>query len=502
MKKVYLTFFLLQLCCTAMLHAQQWTVYNTINSGIPSNNIRAIAIDNDGDAWIGCTSGIAELNGTVWTTYGSYAGGYQLDALAFDSNNELWIAPDQGLVGGTLCHFNDSCFTQWDSISQPFHIFRSSSIAIDSSDNIWLGGGPTVIGKILKYDGSTWTLYDNTSIGTANSIEVDGAQNIWVASGGRVCKFDGNVWTQYTVQNSVNDLAIDGNDTKWLATNSGLVRFDSVMTTYNTSNSNIQSDKVLAVTIDLMGNKWIGTDYGVAMFDDTNWTFYTTSNSDLPSNDIRTIEAGPDGRIWVGTMNEGLAVFQDSTLTPSCSASFEMVPNPFVPSDWYAVQTATGNGQLQYFWEWGDGSTTSNVAFPSHTYTTPGYYNICLTVTDADSCSVTYCDSSTYIYKAMEMVTVNVVNELPFNVGVNEHATVLPHSFYPNPTNGGITIDLRAVSGPLTINTFNTLGELVGSENRQGGALVNHNMPEATGIYVVQLVHPDFNTAHLRVVRE
>ncbi len=30
-----------------------WTVYNTSNSGLPSNYVRAIAIDGQGNKWIG-----------------------------------------------------------------------------------------------------------------------------------------------------------------------------------------------------------------------------------------------------------------------------------------------------------------------------------------------------------------------------------------------------------------------------------------------------------------
>ena len=44
---------------------------------------------------------------------------------------------------------------------------------------------------------------------------------------------------------------------------------------YNTTNSKIPSNSVVAVVIDQEGNKWVGTaGTGLAKFDGTNWTTY------------------------------------------------------------------------------------------------------------------------------------------------------------------------------------------------------------------------------------
>jgi ligand-binding sensor domain-containing protein len=38
-----------------------WTVYNTSNSGLPSNYVFAIAIDGQGNKWIGTDLGLQSL---------------------------------------------------------------------------------------------------------------------------------------------------------------------------------------------------------------------------------------------------------------------------------------------------------------------------------------------------------------------------------------------------------------------------------------------------------
>src|SRR4030095_434692 len=84
-------------------------------------------------------------------------------------------------------------------------------------------------------------------------------------------------------------------------------------TIYNTSNSPIPENAVRCIAIDGNGVKWIGTDFGLASFDDVTWTIYQTSNSNLPDNSIRSLAIDHQNSIWVGTFNGGLAKFDGSS---------------------------------------------------------------------------------------------------------------------------------------------------------------------------------------------
>jgi beta-lactamase regulating signal transducer with metallopeptidase domain/ligand-binding sensor domain-containing protein len=46
-----------------------WTIYNTDNSGIPSNRVLSLAIDVRGNKWIGTDRGLARFDGTDWTVF-------------------------------------------------------------------------------------------------------------------------------------------------------------------------------------------------------------------------------------------------------------------------------------------------------------------------------------------------------------------------------------------------------------------------------------------------
>lgn len=227
-----------------------WTVFDTSNSGLPSNRVNSIVIDAGGNEWIGTLGGgLAKFDGTNWTVYNT-------------SNSGL---PGNGV---------------W-------------SIAIDAGGNKWIG---TLGGGLVKFDGTNWTMYSTSNSGLPNnrvySIAIDATGNKWVGTGtddvindiGGCAKFDGTNWTVYNSLNSglrgnqVNSIAIDANGIKWIGTGSldavdypgGFVKFDDAgWTVYTTSNSGLRSKTVYSVAIDSNGNKWMGSAYdGIAVFSD------------------------------------------------------------------------------------------------------------------------------------------------------------------------------------------------------------------------------------------
>jgi len=182
------------------------------------------------------------------------------------------------------------------------------------------------------------------------------------------------------------------------------------------------------------------------------------------SGQTNSVAITQDGKIIVGgvidaynsnTSVSGIVRLFGSAGT-GCDAQFTVSPSS-TPQLWYAVNQATGTAPLTYSWNWGDGSANSSGAYPSHTYSSAGNYNICLTITDGNGCTDTYCDSSTYIYKTEgAAITLDVVAQLPNGVEEldNHH-----FSIYPNPTNNllNITTTLQG-NNETQYQIINTLG--------------------------------------------
>jgi len=167
-----------------------------------------------------------------------------------------------------------------------------------------------------------------------------------------------------------------------------------------------------------------------------------------------------DGKIVAG----GFTSLDNCTIAlaryVSCSAYFTLFPDA-TPHVWNAVNMAVGSEPISYLWEWGDG-TYSTEAYPTHVYVDSGYYTICLTITDGLGCVSTYCDSSTYIYRAdgeLTMVTINVVNELPSETGT----FAADISVAPNPFTEYFTIKIPEETFLQNANNEIKLYDLAGN---------------------------------------
>jgi len=169
----------------------------------------------------------------------------------------------------------------------------------------------------------------NYTHGDAIYALAEEGNDMWVGTRGGLVRIDKTtgVPTFYNSansglpSNSVGSIAIDGTGTKWMCTYVGLIKFDGTSwTTYNTSNSGLPSNYITTLAIDGNGVKWIGSEIiplygarlpmGLTKFDDTNWTTYNTSNSGLPGDWVNSVAIDGNGTKWIGT-DGGLAAYNE-----------------------------------------------------------------------------------------------------------------------------------------------------------------------------------------------
>jgi PKD repeat protein len=133
-------------------------------------------------------------------------------------------------------------------------------------------------------------------------------------------------------------------------------------------------------------------------------------------------------------------VVDSQTYYTPCQVYLVVYPDPNVPGTYYGIIYVANPNNLTFLWNFGDGDTSTQ-EFPNHTYSTPGFYDICLTVSDGPGCSFTFCDSSFYAYKygggpmsqfnAQSLIVLGIQN-------VTNNTTV---DVYPNPTDASLTIN-------------------------------------------------------------
>lgn len=81
---------------------------------------------------------------------------------------------------------------------------------------------------------------------------------------------------------------------------------------FNTSNSLLTDNTIRVIKTAPDSSVWIGSDYGLAVYLNDNWTIYQSNNSPLPDDGIRSIVFDENGKPWIGTFQGGVTSIQDT----------------------------------------------------------------------------------------------------------------------------------------------------------------------------------------------
>lgn len=165
-------------------------------------------------------------------------------------------------------------------------------------------------------------------------------------------------------------------------------------------------------------------------------------------------------------------------VNPSPSVSFSLTNSS--PQVWDAVAVYTGGTPAYtYSWNWGDGSPNDVIAYPSHTYSVAAWYNVCVTITDANACTANMCVyDSLYKMAGGSMITLNVISG---STAIHS-AQAQEEAWYPNPANQFLYI----TSAYTAVEIYDLTGKLVLSRALNGKRELDlSSLPE--GMYLVSL---------------
>ncbi len=261
------------------LNNNHWYNYNKNNSGLGTNWVQSITLDNYNNVWFSTMSEeikyvepgvISKYDGNVWTIYNKDTDpiinkSYSIRELTFDKENNLWFVQD-----GWLVKFNGSI---WQYIYPP-NIEKNpyiNSIYVDKLGNIWFS---TYEHGILKYSNDQWTSYnnENSELNTSQigAILSDNNNNIWVKTTKGISCFDGIEWKNIeneANQNGIirNAFALDSTGAIWQSTAEALYKYaNETWTRIDSTDIGIPLDEINYIQIDQHNNKWISTDdYGL-----------------------------------------------------------------------------------------------------------------------------------------------------------------------------------------------------------------------------------------------
>lgn len=343
-------------------------------NGLKSFGVTTTFQDRQGNIWLGTYQGGINLSikGKPFYNYNQYSASLTLDVeniktIMQDHESRIWIGSFN--TGVNVVEFkNNKKQLFMPNPNNPDNSLGAGSVHSifeDSKNQIWVG---TYVSTLKKYNPLTnnftpVVFYDNDKTNVISrdvrSIAEDKNNNLWiVAHGNGIIKYNINTGQYTQLKRDFNNIAttladdyafhliIDHKNYIWVATPSGLSGLDpktNIFTNYfnqaNDTNS-LCNNFVNTVFEDGNQNLWIGTNYGLDMFDRNNNIFHHLYDKHgLPSNQIKGILENKPGELWI-TTGVGLSrlVYDYDTINMVLRAAFRNY-NKF------------DNIQDEYFWE-------------------------------------------------------------------------------------------------------------------------------------------------------
>jgi ligand-binding sensor domain-containing protein len=293
----------------------EWVIYNTTNSGLPDNQINAIAVDKNNIAWAGTPKGLAYLENGSWKffdTSNSPLPSSFIRAIAVEEVNIIWIGTDKGVArydngnwqvfttgnspftnnavmcmtynkvnktlwigfeGGELASI--SAQSNWKVIDAGSDLVLSMSA--DQNGDLWVGtfNSFAFTGSIKKWQNNKWTSFRLPEMGYPSAfpyaLTVDNNNNVLAALSGtsvkNVIRQKNSQWEEMSTPENAGGFKtlVCENNSTWAGGNY-LYKLESEHhSTFSIPGAN---SGILSMTADTKGKKWLGTLYsGVVTYE-------------------------------------------------------------------------------------------------------------------------------------------------------------------------------------------------------------------------------------------
>ena len=318
----------------------------TVKDGLSGRKVYKIAESSNGDKWIATSNGVSVWDGKHFKKITEINGtslGSVFDVMKTD-DGKMWIGTE---VNGVFV-FSDGHFkhiTTKNGLSSN-HIYKFFE---DQDNNIWIATDEDGV-NLYRKDGFSFynkntglpkeailSIYQDSGgvlwLGTTEGIEsFDGKnykdyaqpkkyddQNIWNITGlpngdklfttsdQKLLRFDGSSYSNFAKEYNlgnlfVYDLYLDSNNRLWICAEDGL--YEIFLKTHKvkkfTTDDGLANNTVYYIYEDEHGTKWIGTLYGLSIFDGEHFKNVRVSDG-LGHDEINYITEDHKGDIWLGT---------------------------------------------------------------------------------------------------------------------------------------------------------------------------------------------------------
>ena len=349
MNKKYIIYMLLLIILLITTNIVYVSAYNNINfknitseDGLSQGTVETIIQDDQGYIWLGINDGLCRYNGYEFKIYkhdeeleNSITNNYIVD-IKQDNSGNIWGGTANGL---SKIDTKTDLITNYNMNDEEKSLshYNIGDILITKSGDVLVGTSDGLNIYNEKKD-EFYRIFNKDSYLSSQfirSLAEDENQNIWVATNNGIDKIDiknnKNIISFKTGHGkfdiSENDIYVVRYDPKgyiWAgALKEGLNRIDINTNEVKQYKNDYRDEKSLPgnyvkdILRDSSGNLWVGTDNGLAKYNEQTENFATYKNkiydkTSLVNDEVFSIQEDESGLIWVGTY-AGISMFDPNT---------------------------------------------------------------------------------------------------------------------------------------------------------------------------------------------
>ncbi|MEM9568366.1 MAG: hypothetical protein AAF974_08680, partial [Cyanobacteria bacterium P01_E01_bin.34] len=256
----------------------EWELYTPDNSPLTAADIHDVAICSNGAVVFAHAGGLDILRDDRWTAISkeTWEGSSPVTVVECLNDGTIWVGYDKG-----LSQFDGSDWTHFDRSVLGTTASGPIDMAGDSNNQLWV----LTSHSIALFDGRNWTTYapgaglpqqDTGLVGIA--IGENGRPRARDGDFNRSLRFTGEGWVVRDVDQppGVTGFAIDARDSEWIGSEEegAWVYSRGGAVVQDRDSSNLSSNQVLAIDTDTSGRTWLGTSWGLNVFDGREWIAY------------------------------------------------------------------------------------------------------------------------------------------------------------------------------------------------------------------------------------
>ncbi|MDR3675388.1 MAG: hypothetical protein P4N24_07850, partial [Acidobacteriota bacterium] len=283
----------------------------TVKDGLPSDDVRAIAITASGDVYAATARGLAHFSGGKWTTLSTDGEAVEQVAARGDG---IWY-----ICNGKLIHLHGASFT--------LPPVKVNYIAISEKPFLATDAGLYILsGKKFVLDSRLARLLGNEKAIRQVAVGADGRIAV-AAAGGLFLKQGSGAWGAVYLGNSTRSWALhdvrgvvfDSRNRLWFSSVQGIGCEDGEWHLY-TGADGLPYNDFTALSAGENGTVWLGTKLGAIRYDGNNWE-YRQGPRWLPHDNVRSIAVKGNGDAWFAT-SAGVGVIERRPTTLAAKARF------------------------------------------------------------------------------------------------------------------------------------------------------------------------------------